>query len=131
MVQSAPNETTVHAKVTGMAADPERDGWVLLDVAVEASATVEGESLPALADGEDVRLVARRSDVEGLGRGDRLVARVQMAGPGDYLVRGVEPALAPEPTDAADPDPAEAPPAKRPTRKRPRSTRESPLSDDR
>ena len=42
MVQSAPNETTVHAKVTGMAADPERDGWVLLDVAVEASATVEG-----------------------------------------------------------------------------------------
>ena len=71
------------------------------------------------------------SDVEGLGRGDRLVARVQMAGPGDYLVRGVEPALAPEPTDAADPDPAEAPPAKRPTRKRPRSTRESPLSDDR
>lgn len=75
--------------------------------------------------------MARRSDVEGLGRGDRLVARVQMAGPGDYLVRGVEPALAPEPTDAADPDPAEAPPAKRPTRKRPRSTRESPLSDDR
>jgi hypothetical protein len=104
---------------------------VLLDVAVEASATVEGESLPALADGEDVRLVARRSDVEGLGRGDRLVARVQMAGPGDYLVRGVEPALAPEPTDAADPDPAKAPPGKRPTRKRPRSTRESPLSDDR
>ena len=32
---------------------------------------------------------------------------------------------------AADPDPAKAPPGKRPTRKRPRSTRESPLSDDR
>lgn len=130
MVQSAPNETTVHATVTGMAADPERDGWVLLDVAVEASATVEGESLPALADGEDVRLVARRSDVEGLGRGDRLVARVQMAGPGDYLVRGVEPGLAPEPRGAADPDPAEAPAAKLRTRKNPRPKRE-PLSDGR
>ena len=129
MVQSAPNETTVHAKVTGMAADPERDGWVLLDVAVEASATVEGVAAgPGGRRGRAARGPPLRR--RGLGRGDRLVARVQMAGPGTTSCAGSSPPSPPSPRMRPTPTRPRRP-GKRPTRKRPRSTRESPLSDDR
>ena len=45
-----------HGTIKGSRPDPSRPGWVVLDVAVDAGATIEGEDLPALAQGADVLL---------------------------------------------------------------------------
>ena len=96
MVQPPPNDSTVHGTIKGSRPDPSRPGWVVLDVAVDAGATIEGEDLPALAQGADVQIVARESEVEAITEGDSFSASVRMTGPGDYLARDLTAAPAPD-----------------------------------
>lgn len=89
MVQSAPNESRVTGVVLSQRPDPERPGFVVLDMSVGACDPGAGVQLPALAPGQQVAVVARESLVEALPPGIDLpvTAQVRMAGPGLYVAQ--------------------------------------------
>lgn len=132
MVQAAPNESRLTGVVRSQHPDPERPGFVVLDLSVGACDPGSGVQLPALAPGQQVAVVARESLVEALPLGVDLpvTAAVRMAGPGLFVVqdlavdphagpiisapratRGADPAPAVPAPPAADPPPADPPPA--------------------
>ena len=120
MVQAAPNESRLTGVVRSQHPDPERPGFVVLDLSVGACDPGSGVQLPALAPGQQVAVVARESLVEALPIGVDLpvTAAVRMAGPGLFVVQdlAVDPHAgpiisAPPATRGADAAPADLPAA--------------------
>lgn len=93
MIQAAPNESRVTGTVRGRRPDPERPGFVILDLEVEHGEPIEGERDLAPATGALVPVTARESLVGGLeADAAPVVLTMRMVGPGVWMVHAIEPA---------------------------------------
>lgn len=90
MVQAAPNESRVTGMVTGRQPDPERPGFVILQMRVDEGRPVAGERSLAPAAGADFVVTVRETLVAGIGPEAALQVSCSMVGPGVWMASAVE-----------------------------------------
>lgn len=97
MVQAAPNESTVVGFLHEIGPDPERPGFLVVEIELEDSVRRPRDVPPELPAGGDdepnrVRAFARAQELtEGID-GERVRATLRMVGPGEFRASRIEPA---------------------------------------
>lgn len=90
MVQAAPNESVATGTLGVARPDPERPGFVIVELEVQQAASTHGER--ELTPHEDHRLELHlRADLlEGIDEGAPVTATIRMAGPALWLAQSLE-----------------------------------------